>query len=87
MQNQQNHIAHEALFQRANNSEGCNGIDYDGKKDTYLYMAWNGSVDREHDPVAWKQTGCNKIIFLSIIIFSYQIIYQKNVCTRKRTMK
>ena len=37
VQNQQNHIAQEALFQRAGNSEGCNGIDYDSKKDTYLY--------------------------------------------------
>ena len=35
VRNQQNHIVHEALFQRAGNSEGCNGIDYDGKKDTY----------------------------------------------------
>ena len=34
VRNQQNHILHEALFQRAGNSEGCNGIDYDGKKDT-----------------------------------------------------
>ena len=30
------YIAHEALFQRACNSEGCNGIDYDGKKDIAL---------------------------------------------------
>ena len=36
VQNQQTDIAHEALFQRAGNSEVCNGIDYDGKKDTYL---------------------------------------------------
>ena len=36
-QNQQNHIAHEALFQRTGNSECYNGIDYGGKKDTYLY--------------------------------------------------
>ena len=34
VQNQQNHIAHEAVFQRAGNS--TNGIDYDGKKDTDL---------------------------------------------------
>ena len=41
VQNQQNDIAHEALFQRAGNSEGCNGIDYDGKKDTDLYdLEW-----------------------------------------------
>ena len=31
-QNQQNHIAHEALFQRTGNSECYNGIDYGGKK-------------------------------------------------------
>ena len=36
-QNQQNHIAHEALFQRTGNSECYNGIDYGGKKDTDLY--------------------------------------------------
>ena len=36
VQNQQTLTAHEALFQRAGNSEGCNGIDYDGKKDTDL---------------------------------------------------
>ena len=30
VQNQQNYIAHEAILQRAGNSEGCNGIDYDG---------------------------------------------------------
>ena len=36
VQNQQTHIAHEALFQRAGNSEGCRGIDYGGKKDTAL---------------------------------------------------
>ena len=35
--NQQNHIAHEALFQRTGNSECYNGIDYGGKKDTDLY--------------------------------------------------
>ena len=34
---EQNHIAHEALFQRTGNSECYNGIDYDGKKDTDLY--------------------------------------------------
>ena len=40
-QNQQNHIAHAAIFQRAGNSEGCKGIDDDGKKDTDLYdMEW-----------------------------------------------
>ena len=32
-QNQQNHIAHEAVFQ----SECFNGIDYGGKKHTDLY--------------------------------------------------
>ena len=36
VQNQQNHIAYQALFQRAGNSEGCIGIDYDGKKDKDL---------------------------------------------------
>ena len=38
-QNHQNHIAHEALFQRTSNtnSECYNGIDYGGKKDTDLY--------------------------------------------------
>ena len=36
-QNQQNHIAHEALFQRTGNSECYNGIDYGGQKDTDLY--------------------------------------------------
>ena len=41
MQNQQNDIAHEALFQRAGNSEDSNGIDYDDKKDTDLYdLEW-----------------------------------------------
>ena len=30
VQNQQNYISHEAILQRAGNSEGCNGIDYDG---------------------------------------------------------
>ena len=35
--NQQNHIAHQALFQRTGNSECYNGIDYGGKKDTDLY--------------------------------------------------
>ena len=37
--NQQNHIAHEALLQRTGNtnSECYNGIDYGGKRDTYLY--------------------------------------------------
>ena len=34
---EQNHIAHEALFQRTGNSECYNGIDYGGKKDTDLY--------------------------------------------------
>ena len=29
-QNQPNHIAHEALFQRTGNSECYNGIDYGG---------------------------------------------------------
>ena len=37
VQNQQNHIAHQALFQRAGNSEGCSGIDNDSKKDTDVY--------------------------------------------------
>ena len=36
-QNQQNHIAHEALFQRTGKSEYYNGIDYSGKKDPDLY--------------------------------------------------
>ena len=38
-QNQQNHIAHKALFQRTGNtnSECYNGIDCGSKKDTYLY--------------------------------------------------
>ena len=36
VQNQQTHIAHEALFQRVVTTEGCNGIYYDGKKDTDL---------------------------------------------------
>ena len=49
VQNQQNDIAHEALFQRAGNSEGCNGIDYDGKKDTDLYDL---NVDRKDESVA-----------------------------------
>ena len=41
VQNQQNYIAHEAIFQRAGNSEGCIGIDYDGKKDSDLYdLEW-----------------------------------------------
>ena len=41
VQNQQNHFAHEELFQRAGNSEGCSGIDDDGKKVTDLYdMEW-----------------------------------------------
>ena len=51
-QNQQNHIAHEALFQRAGNSdEGCNGIDYGGKR-TQICMAQNGTVNREDENVA-----------------------------------
>ena len=37
-QNQHNHIAHEALFQRTGNSECYNGIYYGGKKDTDLYV-------------------------------------------------
>ena len=46
VQNQQNHIAHQALFQRAGNSEGCSGIDNDSKKDTDLYdMEW--AIDSE----------------------------------------
>ena len=41
VQNQQNYIAQEAIFQRAGNSEGCIGIDYDGKKDSDLYdLEW-----------------------------------------------
>ncbi len=41
VQNQHNHIAHQALLQRAGNSEGCSGIDNDSKKDTDLYdMEW-----------------------------------------------
>ena len=41
VQNQQNHIAHQALFQRAGNSEGCSGIDNDIKKDIDVYdMEW-----------------------------------------------
>ena len=51
VQNQQNYIAHEAILQRAGNSEGCNGIDYDGKR-TQICMTWNGPVDREVEHVA-----------------------------------
>ena len=51
VQNQQNHNTHEALFLRASNSEGCNGIDYDGKR-TQICMAHNGPVNREDEPVA-----------------------------------
>ena len=52
--NQQNHIAHQALFQRAGNSEGCSGIDNDtvfadSKKDTDLYdMEWAFDSEGEH---------------------------------------
>ena len=45
-QNQHNHIAQEALFQRAGYSEGCNGIYDDGKK-AQICVARNGPVDRE----------------------------------------
>ena len=54
VRNQQNHIVHEALFQRAGNtnSEGCNGIYYDGKKDTYYVGHGYGPVDQEDEHVA-----------------------------------
>ena len=52
VRNQQNHIVHEALFQRAGNSEGCNGIDYDGKKDTYYVGHGYRPVDQEDEHVA-----------------------------------
>ena len=51
VQYQQTHIAHVALFQRAGNSEGCNGIYYDGKK-TQISRTWNGRVDQEDEHVA-----------------------------------
>ena len=50
-QNQQNHIAHEALLQRTGNSECYNGIDYGGKR-THICMVRNGPVNREDEPVA-----------------------------------
>ena len=49
VQNQQNHIAHEAVFQRAGNS--TNGIDYMVKR-TQICRTWNGPVDQEDEHVA-----------------------------------
>ena len=53
VQNQQNHIAHQALFQRAGNSEGCSGIDNDtDSKKAQICMTWNGPFDSEGEHVA-----------------------------------
>ena len=45
-QNQQNHIAHEALFQRTGNSECYNGIDYGGKKDRSVWYRMGQSTEK-----------------------------------------
>ena len=49
VQNQQNNIAHQALFQRAGNS----GIDNDtDSKRTQICMTWNGPFDSEGEHVS-----------------------------------
>ena len=62
VQYQQTHIAHVALFQRAGNSEGCNGIYYDGKK-TQICRTWNGPVDQDDEHVALS----NKLNFKRVV--------------------
>ena len=84
--NQQNHIAHEALFQRTGNSECYNGIDYGGKKDTDLYIyIWNGPVNREDEPMALftnlifkRVVGCQVFWPLKLWYFVWYVLKTKD---------
>ena len=83
-QNQQSHIAHEALFQRTGNSECYNGIDYGGKKDTDR-MVRNGAVNREDEPVALftnlnfkRVVGCQVFWPLKLWYFAWYVLKTKD---------
>ena len=83
-QNQQNHIAHEALFQRTGNSECYNGIDYGAKKDM-ICMVRNGPVNREDEPVALftnlnfkRVVGCQVFWPLKLWYFVWYVLKTKD---------
>ena len=83
-QNQQNHIAHEELFQRTGNSECYNGIDYGGKR-TQICMVRNGPVNREDEPVALftnlnfkRVVGCQVFWPLKLWYFVWYVLKTKD---------
>ena len=88
-QNQQNHIAHEALFQRTGNSECYNGIYYGGKKDTDRYgTEWASPrppVNREDERVALftnlnfkRVVGCQVFWPLKLWYFVWYVLTTKD---------
>ncbi len=84
VQNQQNHIAQEAVFQRAGNS--TNGIDYMVKR-TQICRTWNGPVDQEDEHVALSTNlGFKRVVvgqvFLSLKIW-FLVWHVLKTMTRK----
>ena len=80
VQNQQNHIAYQALFQRAGNSDGCSGIDNNSKR-TQICMTWNGPFDSEDEHVSLSANlnfrqivGCQVFWPLKLCYFVWHVL-------------